>query len=279
MTVSPMATGQTRTGGQAEELLSWVTPRRHRASAMRPQDIHLAPQPPKARKPGAQQHQSARQAAVEAAEAAAEVAAEDPLSPRRPPKKVAAVPVFSSKQISQSKNPLRNALGGSGGAAGWGAVTKNIVDPNRFEKVKKEVVRQQVNDAGPSQLLALGTSFLCCVCVCCVCGVCAVCVLCVCVRTLQSAIAIVIRMARSACVFRWDSAFRVTTWTILQKDGPNHLGLRCNAFHEHQMALITSDCVPFMAVRRRSGRSAKCWPSRTRSTTSSPPSPQCTTGS
>ena len=36
-----------------------------------------------------------------------------------------------------------------------------------------------------------------------------------------------------------------TTWTILQNDDPNHLGLRCNAFLEHQMALITSGCVPF----------------------------------
>ena len=26
------------------------------------------------------------------------------------------------------------------------------------------------------------------------------------------------------------------------KDGPNHLGLRCNASHGHQMALTTSDC-------------------------------------
>ena len=33
-------------------------------------------------------------------------------------------------------------------------------------------------------------------------------------------------------------------WTVLQKDDPNHLGLRCNAFHAHQMALITSGCVP-----------------------------------
>ena len=28
------------------------------------------------------------------------------------------------------------------------------------------------------------------------------------------------------------------------KDDPNHLGLRCNALPEHQMALITSGCVP-----------------------------------
>ena len=32
------------------------------------------------------------------------------------------------------------------------------------------------------------------------------------------------------------------TWIVLQHDGPNHLGLRCNASLEHQMALITSDC-------------------------------------
>ena len=35
-----------------------------------------------------------------------------------------------------------------------------------------------------------------------------------------------------------------TTWTIIQRDGPNHLGLRCNLLPEHHMALITSDCVP-----------------------------------
>ena len=34
------------------------------------------------------------------------------------------------------------------------------------------------------------------------------------------------------------------TWTILQNDGPDHLGLRCGALTEHQMALITSDCAP-----------------------------------
>ena len=33
------------------------------------------------------------------------------------------------------------------------------------------------------------------------------------------------------------------TWTILQNDDSNHLGLRCNAFPEHQMALITSGCL------------------------------------
>ena len=35
------------------------------------------------------------------------------------------------------------------------------------------------------------------------------------------------------------------TWTILQHDGPNHLGLWCDVLPEHQMALITSFCVPF----------------------------------
>ena len=33
-----------------------------------------------------------------------------------------------------------------------------------------------------------------------------------------------------------------TTWTVLQHDGPDHLGLWHNALPEHQMALITSDC-------------------------------------
>ena len=46
----------------------------------------------------------------------------------------------------------------------------------------------------------------------------------------------------------------LTTWTILPKDGPDHLGLRCNAFPEQQMALlITSNCVP---SRKDEGRRA-----------------------
>ena len=43
------------------------------------------------------------------------------------------------------------------------------------------------------------------------------------------------------------------TWTITHDitryDGPNHLGLWYNALFERQMALITSDCVPFSVVR------------------------------
>ena len=35
------------------------------------------------------------------------------------------------------------------------------------------------------------------------------------------------------------------TWTVLQNDDPSQLGMRCNAFPEHQMARITSVCVPF----------------------------------
>ena len=35
---------------------------------------------------------------------------------------------------------------------------------------------------------------------------------------------------------------KVTTWTMIRHDGPNHLGLRCDAILEHQMALITSVC-------------------------------------
>ena len=31
----------------------------------------------------------------------------------------------------------------------------------------------------------------------------------------------------------------LTTWTIIHKDGPCHLGLRCNAVLEQHMALIT----------------------------------------
>ena len=41
---------------------------------------------------------------------------------------------------------------------------------------------------------------------------------------------------------------RPTTWTVLQKDGSDHLGLWYNALPEHQMALITSGCVPEQGV-------------------------------
>ena len=41
-----------------------------------------------------------------------------------------------------------------------------------------------------------------------------------------------------------------TTWTILPKHGPNHPGLRYDALPEHQMALITSDGVPFQEAAR-----------------------------
>ena len=55
-----------------------------------------------------------------------------------------------------------------------------------------------------------------------------------------------------ACVTVWDCSSAVaqagcghpTIWTILQEDGPNHLGLRHNELPEHQKALITSGCVP-----------------------------------
>ena len=51
-----------------------------------------------------------------------------------------------------------------------------------------------------------------------------------------------------------------TTWIVLQKDGPNHLGSRHDVLPAHQMAPITSGCVPFRrpatcrAARRQSGR-------------------------
>ena len=45
-----------------------------------------------------------------------------------------------------------------------------------------------------------------------------------------------------------------TTWTVFQNDDPNHLGLRCNAFPEHQMALIPSGCVPFSPPTSVQGR-------------------------
>ena len=55
-------------------------------------------------------------------------------------------------------------------------------------------------------------------------------------------------------------------WTVIRHDGPNHLGLRCNALPEHQMALITSGCTPSRpSPRRRAGggwrRTAWSWPS------------------
>ena len=47
-------------------------------------------------------------------------------------------------------------------------------------------------------------------------------------------------------------------------DGPDHLGLWHNALPEHQMALITSDCVPFRCctggVRCDDGVPAVCSP-------------------
>ena len=36
-----------------------------------------------------------------------------------------------------------------------------------------------------------------------------------------------------------------TIWTILQKDDPDHLGLRYSVLPAHQMSLITSGCAPF----------------------------------
>ena len=45
-----------------------------------------------------------------------------------------------------------------------------------------------------------------------------------------------------------DAVRDPTTWTILQKDGPNHLRLRYNVLPAHQMALITSGCAPFRVI-------------------------------
>ena len=67
-----------------------------------------------------------------------------------------------------------------------------------------------------------------------------------------------------------DVAVRdLTTWTVLQNDNPNHLGLRCNALPEHQMALITSDCAPSASARpsrrsRAAGPGAAIWRTRSR---------------
>ena len=49
-----------------------------------------------------------------------------------------------------------------------------------------------------------------------------------------------------------------TTCTILRHDGPNHLGLRGNALPEHQMALLTSGCVPSIGSSSRLPQSGRC---------------------
>ena len=51
-----------------------------------------------------------------------------------------------------------------------------------------------------------------------------------------------IALSKSAAVHKVRG---LTTWTALQNDDPNHLELRFNALPEHQMALVTSGCVPF----------------------------------
>ena len=64
--------------------------------------------------------------------------------------------------------------------------------------------------------------------------------------TISRAVAITIgEVARSSIAE--DVAFvrDPHTWTVLQKYDPDYLGLRCNRFPTHQMALITSGCVPF----------------------------------
>ena len=53
-----------------------------------------------------------------------------------------------------------------------------------------------------------------------------------------------------------------TTWTVLQKDGPD----RYNVLYEHQMALITSGCAPSRSGRTRLSSRASCCTSRWRST-------------
>ena len=49
-----------------------------------------------------------------------------------------------------------------------------------------------------------------------------------------------------------------TIWTVLQKNGPNHLGLSYNVLPAHQMALITSSCAPFSISSTLLGRTAGC---------------------
>ena len=40
----------------------------------------------------------------------------------------------------------------------------------------------------------------------------------------------------------WVPWLDTRVWAIIQRDGPNHLGLRYNALPGHQMALIASGC-------------------------------------
>ena len=50
---------------------------------------------------------------------------------------------------------------------------------------------------------------------------------------------------------RFSRCGHPTTWTVLQKDGSDHLGLWCNVLPAHQMAPITSSCVPFSDLTLR----------------------------
>ena len=68
-----------------------------------------------------------------------------------------------------------------------------------------------------------------------------------------------------------------TTWTTLQQDRPDHLGLWYNVLPEHQIALITSVCVPCRTRPATWWRSCSS-PSRRRGLASrraSPTRPSC----
>ena len=58
--------------------------------------------------------------------------------------------------------------------------------------------------------------------------------------------------------FAAGSVRDLTTWTILQNLGPNHLGLRCDALSGHRMALITSGLCAYSRCRSFCTESATC---------------------
>ena len=71
---------------------------------------------------------------------------------------------------------------------------------------------------------------------------------------------------RAGCGLHPQHRSPPTTWTILQQDGPDHLGLWHHVPPEHQTALITSGCVcpPAGRARGRHGGDGRGWLGRGR---------------